>query len=474
MQQQSSSGTIVNIAKTRLSGFRLILARTIVLVLVIPSLGLTVVSFPVYYSQIQKPCLDATTCNFAGAMTAKGLQVLAALGVSVNGYAAFNTIFWAAIFVIWGGIGLLIFWRRSDDGMALLAAFFLMMFSTGTTSSALAFTYPTLSMLVVILSFLGQVSLWLFFLLFPNGRLVPRWMGVIIPLIVIQAVLFVAPPTSPFSQNSLPRWLSALLALTIPGAIIFSQIYRYRHVSSAVERQQTKWVAFAIGTVAAGFIVFGLLFNVFLPIITEPDSPYSLFQFVYPLLLLLLPISIGIAILRYRLYDIDVLINRTLVYGMLTVMLTLTYFGLVIGLESLVRLFTGQALQSPVIIVASTLAIAALFRPLRRRLQTIIDRRFYRHKYDAARTLAAFSLTLRNEVDVHQLRKHLLAVVEETMQPAHVSLWLRQDEQRSKLHTDVSLAAHDCTGVSLSYKIEVQEEEAFQGKGKLHEPIEDK
>jgi hypothetical protein len=140
----------------------------------------------------------------------------------------------------------------------------------------------------------------------------------------------------------------------------------------------------------------------------------------------LLPLSIGIAILRYRLYDIDVLINRTLVYGTLSISLALVYFGLVIGLQSLVRVFSGPGAQSPIVIVASTLAIAALFQPLRRRIQGIIDHRFYRRKYDAAHTLAAFSATLRNEVDLNQLREHLVGVVEETMQPTHASLWLRQ------------------------------------------------
>jgi hypothetical protein len=458
-QEPSTSGAAAasSSVKTRLTGSKLILARIVWLVLVLPSLGLTVISFPVYYAQIQKPCVDATTCNIAGAMNIHDLQALVAHGVSVIGYATFQTIFWAVIFAIWCGIGLFIFWRRSDDGMALLAALLLVMFNTGTTTPVLAFTYPALSLPIALISFLGQLSFWLFLLLFPNGRLVPRWMGVNIPLAIIQAVWFVAPPASPFNGNNWPGWLHALIALTIPGAIIFSQIYRYRRASSLVERQQTKWVAFAITTVAVGFIVFGLLFNIVFPAVTQSDSMYTLFQFVYPLLLLLLPISIGIAILRFRLYDIDVLINRTLVYGTLTVMLTLVYFSLVIGLESFVRLVTGQALQSPVFIVASTLAIAALFRPLRRRLQIIIDRRFYRHKYDAARTLAAFSATLQNEVDVHQLRKHLLAVVEETMQPTHVSLWLRQDEQRSKLDADVSLTAPDCTDISLSDRIQVEE-----------------
>lgn len=180
-------------------------------------------------------------------------------------------------------------------------------------------------------------------------------------------------------------------------------------------------------------------FTFFFPTLNQPNIPSSvIFGLIsYPLVLLSLPVTVGMAILRSRLYDIDVLINRTLVYGTLTVLLALIYFGLVIGLESLVHLFSGQGAQTPVVIVASTLAIAALFQPLRRRLQQIIDRRFYRRKYDAARTLAAFSATLRNEVDLHQLSEHLIAVVEETMQPTHVSLWLRTNEQRSKPNTDV-------------------------------------
>jgi len=218
--------------------------------------------------------------------------------------------------------------------------------------------------------------------------------------------------------------LDQLITIGFFLGLIVAQIYRYWRISNQVQRQQTKWVFFGVAVVLLAEIGLSLPYLI-VPSLTRQGSLYDLFAatlgFFIPILI---PLAFGVAILRYRLWDIDILINRTLVYGTLTASLALLYFGLVIALQFLLRGL--MSLNSGIAIVASTLAIAALFQPLRRRIQAIIDRRFYRRKYDAARTLAAFSATLRNEVDLDQLREHLLAVVQETMQPAHVSLWLRQ------------------------------------------------
>jgi hypothetical protein len=322
--------------------------------------------------------------------------------------------------------------------LALLAAFVLVMFNVTTLSnnnvpSALVLAYPALSLLLSLMNFLGGISLGVFFLLFPSGRLVSRWMRLILLLFIIQAFFDDFPsPLSPFDANwPWPGWLKLLVMLVIYGAIIYSQIYRYRRVSTPVQRQQTKWVILGVA-VAIGVIIGILAITFLIPSYVNLNSygGFIVTFIIWPAALLLIPLSIGFSILRYRLYDIDLLINRTLVYGSLTAILVLLYVGLIFGLQSLFQGFFKQ--NNDVTIVVSTLAIAALFQPLRHRIQTIIDRRFYRRKYDAARTLAQFSASLRNEVDLQQLREDLLAVVEETMQPAHVSLWLRPAQPGGK------------------------------------------
>ena len=217
------------------------------------------------------------------------------------------------------------------------------------------------------------------------------------------------------------------------------QLYRYRHFSSGVERQQAKWVVFGIVlTLLAQAVIF--LPPLFFPPLAQSDMLRSLYTLIgacaFPIMLNMIPLTIVFAMLRYRLWDIDVLINRTLVYGALTVLLACIYGGLVIAFQVLLRGLFSQA--NDVAIVISTLAIAALFQPLRRRIQEGIDRRFYRRKYDAAKTLAIFAarLRLRDNIELTTLTDDLLGLVEETMQPAHVSLWLRSSQSAEKQSTE--------------------------------------
>src|SRR6266480_3086024 len=248
---KSASGAVVsNTANTRLSGSWLIIARTVWLVLAIASLGLFIASLLVSYQQMLRVCVDPVTCTYLrGALPARGLQALTSSGFSVSEYAALVTIFFAITAAIWYAAGFLIFWRRSDDWLALLAAFFLVMFnvtSLGNTASALALAYPLLALPLKLVDFLGQVSLGVFIQLFPNGRLVPRWMGLILLLDISYTFLNNFPSiTSPFNAHW-PAWLNLLIILVVFGALIYSQIYRYRRVSTPVQRQQTKWVVLGV------------------------------------------------------------------------------------------------------------------------------------------------------------------------------------------------------------------------------------
>jgi hypothetical protein len=275
-------------------------------------------------------------------------------------------------------------------------------------------------------------ALGYFLVAFPDGRFVPRWSWVLVVLWIVQAIfygLYVIP--GPFNLKSWPPVLFALPEVLIYGVTVAVLVYRYVRVFSPSQRQQAKWLLFGFAGLIVMVTLYTLLASLFPPL-AAPDSLYQLAGgTITSVMFLLMPLSLVIAIQSYRLWDIDVLIRRTLVYTILTAILALIYFGCVVLLQHLVTGITGQAGQSPLVIVASTLAIAALFSPLRRRIQKLIDRRFYRRKYDAAKTVEEFSATLRNEVDLNQVREHLLTVVQDTMQPSHILLWLREPDRKS-------------------------------------------
>ena len=276
-------------------------------------------------------------------------------------------------------------------------------------------------------------------LLFPDGRPLSRhWRAVVwldlAAIALIFAFAFKPGPLdtsllnadNPFGIEGAGALLEALgttgilLALAAAATGGVSLVLRLRR-SRGVEHQQLKWFAFAGALFCAVFATGPVLWTL---------PPSSGFGWIWTVLFLsavsTIPAAAGVAILRYRLYDIDVVINRTLVYGSLTVLLALVYFGSVVTLQYLFRLLTSGGSQ--LVIVASTLAIAALFNPLRRRIQEIVDRRFYRSKYDAAKTLEAFSAKLREQTNLEGLADDLLSVVGDTVRPEHASLWLRPQE----------------------------------------------
>jgi hypothetical protein len=416
-----------NAPNTRLHGSLLVIARVVWLALVAFVLGFFIASLPGYVNYLHS--VSSIYPPNSWQLFSASAQVLQHIGISLDAYAPFAFAFSIATVMVWVVVGGVIFWRRSDDWMALLASFALIAWGTKTITVPFQPENFAGQFALQWLAFFGNAPLTFYFFLFPTGRFVPRWIRWYAILVVALACATYFFPYSPFNYENWQAPLNFLALLSVYFILVGAQIYRYRRVSNAKEREQTKWVVFAIAVA-----LLGVAIDIVVESLLKLDLPILLVQFLYPvtwnLVPVLIPISIGIAILSSRLYDIDIIINRTLVYGTLTVILTVVYIGLVIGLEALLRGLISN--DSSISIVISTLAIAAVFQPLRHRLQQFIDRRFYRRKYDAARIIESFGATLRQEVDLDQLREQLLAVVQETMQPAHVSLWLNSPKRHTE------------------------------------------
>ena len=380
-------------------------------------------SIPIDLRLLQTICAGAS-CIDSEQLTAAGAHSLQQLGLSVGTYAILSLSFTLLSTGIWFGVALVLFWRRSDEWMALLAALMLVLQGSNTLVNQVQQVSFFWQFPALILGYASFVLLFLALLLFPDGHFRPRWTRWLFAVWVV-AIWFGYFGNWP--QALLPFFLLLWAGLLLSLLII--QVYRYRRVSTPVQRQQTKWVVLGVGVVVLFEVADSVLTSVLFPSLSEPGSLFGLLiAFGIFFIPVLIPLSIGLAILRYRLWDVDVLINRALVYGLLTGVLAALYAGLIIGLESLIGRVTGTA-NRPIALVISTLVIAALFQPVRRRVQSVIDRRFYRMKYDAAKTLEAFNATLSQEIDLEQLQAQLLSVVVETMHPAQVSLWLREGER---------------------------------------------
>ena len=434
---------------TQLHGYKLILARTAWIVITAMALVLWIVDIPPGYAQYLTVCTQAFCQNQLA--TPEMVRSLYSAGLSLQFYALYITTLSVVFMLLCFAIGVIIAWRKSDDWMALLVSLTLIILGStiAIDYQQLASIYPITQVPGDLLQFLFPTLPFLVVFLFPNGRFVPRWTRWVTLLIILFTIGGRFFPASPLNTQNLPDTVNIVLVLLLFVTVLFAQIYRYVRVSTIIERQQTKWVILGIVATFIYFIALDIL-STFNPEITQARSlGFLLPEASYLLAFMIVPLAIAFSILRYRLWDIDLLINRTLVYTTLTAILALIYFGCVVLLQHLVNGVTGQAGQSPLVIVASTLAIAALFSPLRRRIQKIIDKRFYRRQYDAAKVIETFSDTLRNEMDLSTLSEHLVAVVEETMQPAHVSLWLR-----STAHQQVSWSVTPAVPSDYEAKVE--------------------
>jgi hypothetical protein len=371
------------------------------------------VGFPLSYAYLH------TVCPSGCSLTPGNVRALEQLGLSIPFYATLYLVIQVLYILVCVGVAVLIVIKKPGQWVPLGMSAFLVGLSAyeGASYPALAAAYPVLSAPTQLLIGLGMGLLGMYALLtFPNGQFGSRWVLGFYLVNSVAVVLFAFLTTPVFVL------LNTVFSLLSFPLIVGILMYRSRRLLNAKERAATKWIIVSLSL----FLLVILLVFLLVPALAPADS----------LALLLVNFAgffgCGIniagflmAVLYANAFDIDVFVRRTLVYTLLTAILTVFYVGMIFGSQFVFATFSSPAAQSPFILVASTLVIAALFQPLRRGIQAMIDRRFYRRKYDAARVIAAFNANLRNEVELDRLSEQLLAVVQETMQPMHVSLWLR-------------------------------------------------
>ena len=400
-----------------LSGRQLFLARLGWLVVFVVTMGLFSANIPAYYDSLisfSAPELDAVTVR----------ANLEAADVSIERYATYLLGISVASALVWVVVGTVIFWRRSDNWIALFASLCLITFGTfGLNEGALALPdqYSAVWLPVRLLALFGNVAMYAFVLIFPNGRFVPRWTRWAVILFATHDVFFYLFPDSVFNiARSFPLLDFAVLAISA-CIVIGSQMYRYRYVSSPAERQQTKWVVFGVLAAGLGLLAFEVPIS---------GSPFGQFAPLYALAiqtalfgsLLLIPLSIGVAILRYRLWDIDVVINRTLVYGALSAIVVALYTLIVVALGALFQVRADLAVS-----LVATGVVAVLFAPLRERLQRGANRLMYGERDDPYAVLSRLGRRLEATIAPKATLETIVETVAQALKVPYAAINLRQE-----------------------------------------------
>ena len=398
------------------------------------SASIVATGMPAYHQQLSTAC-DAG-CGFFQ-LSQDEITALENLGLPQGFFAALMAGYSLTLVLVSLALAAVVLWKRSQSGMGIFTSFTFIALGPAFLSSlteALVAEQPGWQLPVGIVQTFGVWAISVFSYIFPDGRFYPRWTKAAATIAALPALslLFVSVPDILTSRGGILLVLKfGMLGAVVAGAI--AQVVRYRRISGPVERQQIKGVVFGITAFAIAATSFSFTPTLF-PAFPAPGAQtlfyYMIQGSINVIFLLVFVFALAFSILKYRLWDIDIVIKRTLVYGTLTAILALVYFASILFFEGLLRGETGG--DSQLSIVASTLVIAALFTPLRRRIQAGIDRRFFRRKYDAERTLAEFIAGLRDEVDLDQLNERLVAVVQETMQPEAVWLWMKEDEPNQR------------------------------------------
>ncbi len=415
---------------TRLPGRWLRVARLVFIVAAVLMLSVGLMSYVAYARVVGQVCATPGECQSGLRFTPDEAADFEQQGVPLEFLAALRFGSLVSVALVSCAVGVFVAALRSDDWMALFVALFLIgfgaVFNSGPTTALLR-VVPFVSPLVAFLMALTTVQFPLFFALFPNGRIVPGWMRWLTPLwcLLLLPTAFIPNMADILSRYPPLNYLLTVLSLTLFASLMGAQAIRYQRYSTTRERHQTKWVVFG-AVLFLGLVILTALVAQAAHSFDNSVTRQIIATIVFNLSPISLPICIGVAIVRSRLWDIDFIIRRTLQYSVLSGLLGLTYFGLIVVLQRIFAAITGQT-QSPLVTVLSTLAIAVLFNPVRRWVQDGIDRRFYRKKYDAAKVIAEFGATCRDETDLDKLTTRLVEVVQETMQPESVTLWLHKD-----------------------------------------------
>ena len=403
-----------------LRGRSLIVARATWIAVAVFAVSFFAAGIPFEFAFFRTVCQPA--CN-TGQLPQTGLQALHDLGLSLNLYATYLVGLDVILAVVYVAVAAVIFWRKPGDRMALFVSFALLTFGTAgfpDTIAALATENPAWWWPYAFLNFLGAATFGLFLYVFPDGQFVPRWTR----WVALVWIAWQFPSWSSGDLNSWTGWLHAAVWVVAPATIVYAQVYRYRRVSNAAQRQQIKWVVFGISVASLAFVGINLTLDELVPAPTSPGTLAAILvgETLNHANMLLIPLSIGVAILRYRLWDVDLLINRTLVYGALTASVVLLYMLVVGGLGVLLQV-RGNLIVS---LLATGLA-AVLFQPLRNRLQRGVNRLMHGERDEPYKVLSRLGKRLESTLSPDAVLPTVCTTVKEALRLPYVAIELERD-----------------------------------------------